>query len=627
MRSRAFVVAGCVAGLVACGPPIGVKHLGLRAANEELGANVINAGRPSTASRIELQKRGLAERYAADPADVLSFLHAKLLAGPRDADLLCALAELSFDHALHGGGQPYYLAAVVYAYDYLFGAGAGERLDALDPRGRLVANVYNVGLARGFAVKDSEQIILQAGPRPLPFGTLDVSIAPDTLVWGDRRLFDFTSASELGVHGLRNRYRTWGLGAPLNASTKPLDPAGKTRDFVLPRMRVPVTMLLLPVVEGGTLSSGHLAARIALYAVSKQRTVELGGRAVPLEYEPTSALAESLGRSDVWSTELGGFLAGDLVRQRLPDRLGGLEPVRLDKIPVVFVHGTASSPARWAEMVNDLSNDADMRQHFQYWVFAYDTGNPILYSAMLLREALKTVVRDLDPAGRSTCLRQMVLIGHSQGGLLVKLMVVDSGDHFWRNVSDEPFDQVDLSPRNRDLLGRATFFTPLPFVTEVVFISTPHRGSYRAGGFVRNVLQRMVNFPSDVARAGTDLLTGDDAGRVARQMNRMPTSVDNMAPGSLFVQALSELPIAPDVSAHSIIPVLGDGPLVDEKDGVVAYTSAHIAPVDSELVVRGAGHSVQDDPRAIEEVRRILLEHAASVFDGDVCRPPAAVAQ
>jgi hypothetical protein len=110
-------------------------------------------------------------------------------------------------------------------------------------------------------------------------------------------------------------------------------------------------------------------------------------------------------------------------------------------------------------------------------------------------------------------------------------------------------------------------------------------------------------------------------------MNRLPTSVDNMAPGSPFVQALAELPIAPDVSVHSIIPVLGDGPLDGLKDGVVAYSSAHVDPVDSELVVRACGHSAQSDPRAIEEVRRILLEHAAAVFDGDVCRAPAAVAR
>jgi hypothetical protein len=75
---------------------------------------------------------------------------------------------------------------------------------------------------------------------------------------------------------------------------------------------------------------------------------------------------------------------------------------------------------------------------------------------------------------------------------------------------------------------------------------------------------------------------------------------------------LSSLPIVPGVSAHSIIPVLGDGPLADERDGVVAYASAHMEPVDSELVVRHSGHSTQGNPQTIEEVRRILLEHAAA---------------
>jgi hypothetical protein len=44
---------------------------------------------------------------------------------------------------------------------------------------------------------------------------------------------------------------------------------------------------------------------------------------------------------------------------------------------------------------------------------------------------------------------------------------------------------------------------------------------------------------------------------------------------------------------------------------VVAYRSAHIDEAVSELVVRG-DHSCQGRPQAIEEIRRILLEHAAT---------------
>jgi hypothetical protein len=207
--------------------------------------------------------------------------------------------------------------------------------------------------------------------------------------------------------------------------------------------------------------------------------------------------------------------------------------------------------------------------------------------------------------------------------MLTKLTVVESGDRFWRNVSDEPFDQVRLSAMTRDLLRRGMFISPLPFVDTVVFIATPHRGSFRAGGFVRGVLQRLVRFPSDLLRAGTDLMLDTDAGRVARTLRRLPNSVDNMAPGSPFVQAYASLPIASGVEAHSIIAVKGDGPVERGADGVVEYTSAHIDGVASELVVR-SGHSTQGTPQTIEEVRRILLEHAAAVFDGGRCRPPSA---
>jgi hypothetical protein len=34
---------------------------------------------------------------------------------------------------------------------------------------------------------------------------------------------------------------------------------------------------------------------------------------------------------------------------------------------VVFVHGTVSSPGRWANMLNDLENDGRVRNRFQFW--------------------------------------------------------------------------------------------------------------------------------------------------------------------------------------------------------------------------------------------------------------------
>ena len=88
----------------------------------------------------------------------------------------------------------------------------------------------------------------------------------------------------------------------------------------------------------------------------------------------------------------------------------------------------------------------------------------------------------------------------------------------------------------------------------------------------------------------------------------MPSAVDNMSPRHPFIRALQEIPVAPSITAHSIIAVEGDGPVEEGNDGVVEYSSAHIEPVESELVVQ-SGHSVQGNPHAIEEVRRILRLH------------------
>src|SRR5205085_12106326 len=139
-------------------------------------------------------------------------------------------------------------------------------------------------------------------------------------------------------------------------------------------------------------------------------------------------------------------------------------------IPVVFVHGTASSAARWAALYNELDNDPRLHGHFQFWFFSYETGNPIAYSAMRLRDALQAARTLLDPEGTDPAMDRMVLIGHSQGGLLVKAMVVDSGLDFWRNIStSKTVDEIRVSESTRELLRKATIFRPLPFVKRVVF--------------------------------------------------------------------------------------------------------------------------------------------------------------
>jgi pimeloyl-ACP methyl ester carboxylesterase len=375
------------------------------------------------------------------------------------------------------------------------------------------------------------------------------------------------------------------------------------RRRIPPRIKVPVTAFVrLDNVHQG-IESGTVRGRIELYPADGVSSVDVDGRPVPLEQQPTAVMAYMLEGAAVWETEYGGFLGAD--RPIFGDGLAMLHPYRPGRIPVVLVHGTASSPARWAEMLNELQNDPQLRGRVQFWLFTYNTSNPILLSAKQLREVLGHTLAELDPDGRDPALRRLVLIGHSQGGLLARLMVTDSGSRFWDNVSRVPLSDLKVSAETRELLQTSMFFTPLSFVDTVVFIATPHRGSFRATGFVLNLIRRLVTLPITVVRGIGDVVRDNPEEYLRQPFRAVPTAVDNMSPLSTFVEALSGMPIADGVRTHSIIAALGDGPLSSRTDGIVRYDSAHLEGVVSEKVVP-TSHSTQAAPETIEEVRRIL---------------------
>jgi len=188
------------------------------------------------------------------------------------------------------------------------------------------------------------------------------------------------------------------------------------------------------------------------------------------------------------------------------------------------------------------------------------------------------------------------------------MQAISSGDRIWNGVSRVPFDQVQLSDETRALLRRGLFVEPLPEVSRVVFISTPHRGSFVAGhALIANLVRRLLTLPVMLTGVAADLARNPNA-FAGGVIPVVPSAVDNMSPENPFIRALQEIPVAPSVTVNSIIAVEGDGPVEEGDDDFVKYTSAHIEPVESELVVQ-SGHSVQGNPHAIEEVRRILRLH------------------
>ncbi len=606
--SLSWLLGPGLAALLAagCATPVGVERTSPQEAHRHLTTSVLSAGKPSAWSVQVLNRTNLAERFQADPEATLQALREPLTRGVTP-DRLFALAELSFLHAQQTRTREYYLASAAYAYAFLF---PEERAppDALDPRPRLAADLYNLALAAGFAARDGRDLAVEPGIVRLPFGRLQLSLAPAELEWSGYRFTRLVPVGDFEIRGLRNHYRVAGIGAPLAAELTPVGsgPAAEAaRKRIPPSIRVPVTLVVRFERPVQGVVEGHLRGHVELYTKDETASVSVEGRTVPIERDFSAALAYMLEGARVWDLEIAGFRFGD--EPLFGDGLAMLGPHRPGRIPLVLVHGTASSAARWAELVNELSADAALRERVEVWFFAYNTGQPILYSAYLLRRALTSAVADLDPRGEDPALRRMVVVGHSQGGLLAKLMAIHSGTRFWDNVSTRPLDALDLKPDTRQLLEEAMFFEPLPTVKRVVFIATPHRGSFRASGWALNLARRVVALPGRLADQLRSAFA--DPNLLALSDSRLPTSVDNMSPSHHFVRTLADSPIDPGVTAHSIIAVRGPGPPRGQTDGVVAYESAHVEGVASERVVRST-HSAQSHPDTIAEVHRILREHA-----------------
>jgi pimeloyl-ACP methyl ester carboxylesterase len=587
---------------------------------------VLSTGELSDFTENVLRVGGIAEVAEEDPKAALATLHEAVVSGFAGPNTMFAYAELAFKHASEGGGRPYYLASAVYAFAYLFPDGEEEAPSPFDPRYRWAVELYNLAITKAFEAEDGGRVELRSGAYELPFGHLDVTFDPDELVWGELQLTKFAPAAEFKVRGLRNRYRRPGLGAPLAAAATPLR---QIEGFqVAARQRAPVTAVLRIDDARRALAAGQVHGVLELYTPTDPEQITIAGHEVPLEVEPTASLAYGLEGAPIWKTEYSGFLFGDLLQQT-PTQLAALQPHRPGRFPVVLVHGTASSAARWADVVNDLSSDPQIRDRFEFWFFAYETGNPIPYSALQLRQALQQAVASLDPAGKDAALRDMVLIGHSQGGLLVKMAAIDTGSRLWDGISRKPLDQLKVEPDTRQLLQQSLFLEPEPFVGRVVFVATPHRGSYLAEYSLGRFVGGLVRLPFNLLRASGDLVTDNpDAFRFDPTRTRFG-SVYGMTPGSPLITGLADIPVAPGIPAHSIVAVRGDGPVADGSDGVVLYQSAHIDGVESELIVR-SGHSVQSNPQTVLELRRILLLHAeeACARDGIGCpEPPTLVSE
>lgn len=589
-------------GAGACRNPVGVHESGFEPVYRKQRLNVLDGGQLSELSLQVLESFGLEGRYREAPLEAIESLTA-IADRERLRSLHVYIAEMHYQVALGSKDQGGFLAAAAHAYHGLFGEGYDAPLNPYSRNFRLACDLYNRGLAQALRAPDGT-VRFEDTELETPIGRVTIEARRPGFPWDASEFSTFLPADAYEVRGLRERIRNHGLGMPLIAVQSSKGVANLTSEHIGREVKLPATAFLRFDSRPEAEDSGSFTATLELYLSTDEEGIRVGAEGVPLESDLTAPLAYMLEDSDLWKFSLAGFFNG--ITGLYETGVFMLQPYQAHKIPLVLVHGTASSPATWAQTINGLCADPRLRDRYQIWLALYNSGNPIAYSAMGVRESLRELANDLDPEGDDAGLHRTVLIGHSQGGLVSRLLVTTSGDETWSHITEIPLDELALSDEHRQLLRKCIWFEPLSFVERAVFISTPHRGSYVAGGWVGSLAMSFIKLPQDLAGAAEGILKRGD---LPPELRRISTSVENMEPDSKFVGGLEHLPIAEGVHLNSIISVLpGFEEIEGGHDGVVEYTSAHFERAESEYVVRSR-HTCQGAPETIGELRRILFEH------------------
>ena len=305
------------------------------------------------------------------------------------------------------------------------------------------------------------------------------------------------------------------------------------------------------------------------------------------------------------------------------------EPYDPRKIPVVFTHGLMSGPATFANLTNRLLVDPVIRENYQFWFFGYPSGLAWTIPASRQRQALKELMQEYNPRGTSREMNNIVMVGHSMGGLITRF---NNSTKPWTlmkgvfELSPETFEGMTLENWKKGMaplhydeqtlerLQNNFIFSPPQGVTRIVYMATPHRGSTFADNWIGRLGQRLIDLPSDMLEEVTPIATLSRGMFLLNplQLKDELTSIRQLSPNSSLVKYMSELRGSPNVPVHSIIGDRGRNDTPNSSDGVVKYHSSHLDWSASEKIVP-SGHSVQDDPASALELRRILREHLVKV--------------
>ena len=404
------------------------------------------------------------------------------------------------------------------------------------------------------------------------------------ITWGPDYFSSFKPSYTFSEKIIKHPYHVDGVGGAL-VGVRKKDPRENFAPWV--GVTAPVT---------ATLDFRGHDVTLALRDPRKQPRARVAGADRPLAADFSAPLAYYPAPNE---TIMG--LMGAISVSHYSDQTGlyTLQPYDPDRIPVVLVHGLISTARMWRNVVNELEVDPTVRAHYQFWVFNYPTGNPLVYSGLRCREELARAQKVTGlPHG-------FVLVGHSMGGIVARMQVSKFDAAAWeRGLGTTSVEHALTEIPKDSLVYRAVIFDANPKIRRIVFICTPHRGSNLATASIGQIAMRLIALPSKLLSVAKS--AGARAMLAVIGRKSLPNSINSLSPENPTLKVMNKLPIQPPY--HTIFGDRGIHNEPNSTDGIVPYWSSHLDGALSEKSVPGP-HGSCELPQTIEELKRILRLH------------------
>ncbi|MEN8549191.1 alpha/beta fold hydrolase [Acinetobacter soli] len=515
--------------------------------------------------------------------------------------------------------------SIRYSYAYLFLTQRKPQDRIFDNRQVQIRDFYNQAIAK--------QVTLYGLRNPQKQVQTQIQLGDNTyrINFNDfpqlakQPLEKFISSYNLNFSGLRTINRRDGFGSEFVAVFPPSNRKESSKYIVDPlhynfksgqnpnihdARYLAVTLVVEPQIKPKNVDQilNNPQFVIKVYDPYNTENIKVAGKSYPLAANFSAPYGLWLAENNLGILAYLSLLDRD---QRLSmPHLYKLEPYNPNKKIIVLVHGLASSPEAWIGLTNDIMGDRVLREHYQVWQIFYSTNMPILESRYQIYALLQQAFDGLDPQDAAD--HNAVLIGHSMGGIISRLLVSKA------DLSDKAFKMMNTNQRQRfkrdqNVLNRFKI-QPIENFDRAIFMSAPHRGTDYADRWFTLAARKIIRLPSSFLGALTDTLTNDATDQAKDLTNGINGGLIQNGPSDLshkskFIALTKDVVPPKGYVFHSIMGNITKSQEPDQiTDGIVPYSSAHLDGAVSEKIIKG-GHSIQETPEALLELRRILRLH------------------